>query len=205
MKKRPTDLTMTYLQGIDVVSHGFWKFYRPDAFRVSDIEKWNLGEIIPRYCEYIDSKIAEILANVDDDTVVIVCSDHGFEDWVADMKKETYWYLSGNHKANGIFVMKGPHVKKGVRLKDAHVLDIAPTILYLMGLQVASDMEGRVLTGALESQFLTQNPIFYVPTYEGDGPRGDATPMASPVDEQEMDRLRALGYIQPKKADEKKK
>lgn len=197
MRERPTDLTMTYLQGIDICSHGFWKFYRPGNYDVPESEVHQLGQIIPRYCEYVDEKIGQILESVDDDTVVIICSDHGFQDWHPG-NDDPYWYLSGNHKSNGILLMKGPHVKQGVVLKDAHVLDVAPTILYLLGLQVGADMEGRVLSNALDTQFLASNPIFYVPSYEGSGPRGDTAPIMSPTDEQEMERLRALGYIAPK-------
>ncbi len=38
-------------------------------------------------------------------------------------------------------------------------MDIAPTILYLMGLPVDPDMDGMVLKDAIEKEILEQNPI----------------------------------------------
>jgi len=46
------------------------------------------------------------------------------------------------------------------------VLDVAPTLLYLMGLPVARDMEGRVLTEILEPSFARDHPVTFIPSYE---------------------------------------
>ena len=46
------------------------------------------------------------------------------------------------------------------------MLDVAPTLLYLMGLPVARDMEGRVLTEILEPEFARQHPVTFIPSYE---------------------------------------
>jgi hypothetical protein len=43
---------------------------------------------------------------------------------------------------------------------------VAPTLLYLMGLPVARDMEGRVLTEILDPDFARQNPLTFIPSYE---------------------------------------
>ena len=51
-------------------------------------------------------------------------------------------------------------------VQGASVLDIAPTILYLMGLPVARDMEGRVLTEILDDDFARAHPVTFVPSYE---------------------------------------
>ena len=48
----------------------------------------------------------------------------------------------------------------------ASVLEVAPTILYLMGLPVARDMEGIVLTGMLDPSFGRRHPVTYIPSYE---------------------------------------
>ncbi|HET8646104.1 MAG TPA: hypothetical protein VFO85_11480, partial [Vicinamibacteria bacterium] len=45
-------------------------------------------------------------------------------------------------------------------------LDLAPTMLYLMGLPVARDMEGRVLTEMVEESFLRAHPLTFIPSYE---------------------------------------
>lgn len=56
---------------------------------------------------------------------------------------------SGNHRKDGIFIMKGTNVKKDTIIENAAIIDIAPTILYLLGTSY-SDMDGEVLNEAFE-------------------------------------------------------
>jgi predicted AlkP superfamily phosphohydrolase/phosphomutase len=51
----------------------------------------------------------------------------------------------GGHGPEGYFVMAGPRVPKMGELKDFSLLDVAPTVLRLMGEPVPEEMEGRVL------------------------------------------------------------
>ena len=60
----------------------------------------------------------------------------------------------------------GDGIRPGVVLRGASVLDIAPTILYLSGLPVARDMEGRVLTEMLDDDFARAHPVTFIPSYE---------------------------------------
>jgi predicted AlkP superfamily phosphohydrolase/phosphomutase len=66
---------------------------------------------------------------------------------------------SGNHHIDGITGLYGPGVRAGHDLTGARIIDIAPTVLHLMGLPVQKDMDGRVLEGALTEEFLGANPI----------------------------------------------
>ena len=60
----------------------------------------------------------------------------------------------------------GDGIRPGVVLQGASVLDVAPTILYLSGLPVARDMEGRVLTEMLDDDFARAHPVTFIPSYE---------------------------------------
>ena len=51
----------------------------------------------------------------------------------------------GGHGPYGFFTIAGPGVPKLGEITSAHLLDIAPTVLHLMGVKVPEDMEGRVL------------------------------------------------------------
>jgi predicted AlkP superfamily phosphohydrolase/phosphomutase len=96
---------------------------------------------------------------------------------------------SGSHRLHGIFIASGPEIRTGKTIQDAHILDLAPTILHLMGLPVPDDMDGNVLTQALTTsrsiEFRTVSP-----TDEG---------IQAGLSEEETteveDRLRALGYL----------
>lgn len=59
--------------------------------------------------------------------------------------------LEGTHRAEGVFAMRGPKVRRGERL-DANIVDLTPTALAALGMRVPVDMEGRVLSEAFVTQ-----------------------------------------------------
>jgi len=99
----------------------------------------------------------------------------------------TAW--SGSHELAGIILARGPLIRRGVRLQSASLLDVAPTVLHMLGLPVASDMDGHVLTDMLA----TETPIQTVATIDDAMPK--RTVEAAVPEEDVTDRLRALGYV----------
>lgn len=97
------------------------------------------------------------------------------------------------HRMNGILIMKGPEIRKGKKGAQAEITDIAPTILYMMGCPIPSDMDGKVLTDAFDSSHLKSNPIKY---QEVTG-KPTETKFEWSKEEQERikKRLEALGYL----------
>lgn len=69
--------------------------------------------------------------------------------------------ISGTHAMNGIILMKGPTIKVGASLGNPLIADVAPTILYLMGLEIPEDMDGKVITDAIQESHLASNPPRY--------------------------------------------
>jgi len=92
--------------------------------------------------------------------------------------------------------MSGRGVRKGALVKDARIVDITPTVLYLLGLPLSADLDGRVLTEALTESFLQQSTIQYrtAPPVEIAQPQAGET--YSEDEAQEIaERLRMLGYL----------
>ena len=56
---------------------------------------------------------------------------------------------SGCHRREGIFIAGGAGIRSGVALPEASILDLAPTLLHLLGEAVPREMDGRVLSEAL--------------------------------------------------------
>ena len=57
---------------------------------------------------------------------------------------------TGDHRMEGILIAAGPAFQPDAAPPDAELLDIAPTVLHLLGVPVPDDMDGRVLTELLE-------------------------------------------------------
>ena len=67
---------------------------------------------------------------------------------------------------DGVLLVAGAGIRPGASAARASVLDVAPTLLYLLGLPVARDMGGRVLTELLDPGFAEDNPVTFIPSYE---------------------------------------
>ncbi len=75
MKTKPWDLFMFVEIGVDRLHHAFWKFY--DKEHPKYVAGNPYERVIPDYYEYIDHQIGELLSLIDEDTSVLVVSDHG--------------------------------------------------------------------------------------------------------------------------------
>ncbi|MFN7942307.1 MAG: alkaline phosphatase family protein [Thermoanaerobaculia bacterium] len=77
--------------------------------------------------------------------------------------------LSGDWREapDGLLLLAGNGIRAGTRLVEADLSDLVPTLLYALGLPIARDFDGRVLTGAFDPAFLQQNPLTFVASYEG--------------------------------------
>jgi predicted AlkP superfamily phosphohydrolase/phosphomutase len=55
-------------------------------------------------------------------------------------------YYTGNHRPNAFMAVVGPEICRGETLDGSNVLDLAPTILSLLGVEPPDHMDGRVLS-----------------------------------------------------------
>ncbi|GJM44069.1 MAG: hypothetical protein DHS20C21_09110 [Gemmatimonadota bacterium] len=101
---------------------------------------------------------------------------------------------SGDHRMNGFLLAAGGPFRQGVRVNGSRAVDLAPTVLHLVGAPVALDMEGVVLTDLLSPEWLREHPVRAVDSYgllEDDGQ--DA--ISTEADERIREELEALGYL----------
>jgi len=165
MAKRPTEVCVVYLRGVDTTSHKFWPAaHRGEVgFEVSRSEEAVFGSTLERYYEYADEMLGELLDAFGDGGTVIVCSDHGFEGPKPGQRPGGI----RDHGPVGVLVMAGRDVRSGGHIVERRVEDITPTILALYGLPVADDMDGSVVVEALTDKFLRSHPVTRTATYEG--------------------------------------
>ena len=101
--------------------------------------------------------------------------------------------ISAQHRMEGIFVASGPAVKKGFEVGNMTVVDLAPLMLYLMGLPIPEAVDGELRKDLLEENGLEGRPPEYAKMkdlYDAGDRERDST-----EDESIRDRLKGLGYI----------
>jgi predicted AlkP superfamily phosphohydrolase/phosphomutase len=107
--------------------------------------------------------------------------------------KEPEW--GGTHRLQGMLIMKGKAFRPGFRINGAGLMDMAPTLLYLMGQKIPSDVDGRVLTDAFDPGFLQANPPQYENPSEQAAPEQENAAYSNDEAALVEARLKALGYI----------
>jgi hypothetical protein len=167
-------LLVLAFHGYDAAGHAFYRHAHPEAFGdVGEEEARRYGRVLPRYAALLERWVAEIERDLSPDDVLVVVSGHGLAP--TPLWRRLVGALTGasvdaaTHAGapDGILLLAGAGIRPGSRPAGATVLDVAPTLLYLMGLPVARDMEGRVLTEILEPDFAREHPVTFIPSYEG--------------------------------------
>jgi len=75
IRDKPWDLFMFVEIGVDRVHHAFWKYMDHEHHLYEPGNKYE--NAILDYYKHLDGKVGELLRRVDEDTVVLVVSDHG--------------------------------------------------------------------------------------------------------------------------------
>jgi predicted AlkP superfamily phosphohydrolase/phosphomutase len=117
----------------------------------------------------------------------------GLSEFVSNRIIAPSFGYSGSHRMDGVFMIKGKVVKPGLDLGEADIVDMAPTILHLLGLPVSRDMDGRVLTEVLDEEFMSQRPVCCMDEDEDSGRAGLG--LSDEEAAEVADRLRSLGYV----------
>ena len=97
----------------------------------------------------------------------------------------------GSHRHNGVLLIDGEGLKRPAENFRPNLIDIAPTVLHLLGLSVPADMDGRVL-GEI---FPNLPPVSYE---EVDNRKAPETATEYTAQEAELieQRLKGLGYVE---------
>jgi len=123
-----------------------------------------------KVCEKI-YKISELYGSKsenDPDIIILPSEGYLFKNTIAG--KEWNFEIgkwSAIHDLYGIFIAYGKGIKKGYKVKEVRIYDVAPTILHIFGLPVPNDMDGRVLMEIFEenSEFSNRQPVYVSPSY----------------------------------------
>jgi predicted AlkP superfamily phosphohydrolase/phosphomutase len=131
------------------------------------------------------------------DLVVETVADHhgGFDldRLVTDVPHAALRAVNGSHTPDGILVAAGGPFRRGVGLDAPSLADVLPTAVHLLGAPLPDDLDGRVITAALEPAYLEAHPVRSATRAAGGGGRV----AVSEDDEGEMRKwLQGLGYVE---------
>ena len=200
------DFLAVYYNGIDHFCHAFMNFRPPRMQGIPEKQFEVYKDVIDGAYRFHDMMLETLITLAGPDTTVLLVADHGFHSdhlRPRDIPKEPAG-PAVQHRAFGIFCMKGAHIKQDERIYGATLLDVAPTVLTLFGLPVGSDMDGRVLVQAFEAT----PEVERIPSWEdipGECGMHPADMRMDPAAAQAViQQFVALGYIQPPSEDEGK-
>jgi predicted AlkP superfamily phosphohydrolase/phosphomutase len=109
----------------------------------------------------------------------------------------------GTHRAEGILIMSGnavrpgtPGASTGLMMPPPKLEDVTAMILYLAGVPLLEDMDGRVIEEAVDDTYLNEHPITFqsavAPSSEG-----SSGLWSTPEEETQIrERLKELGYLE---------
>ncbi len=100
--------------------------------------------------------------------------------------------FSGTHDLNGVLMMQGPHIKQEVSISPPHLLDVAPTLLFMMNQPISKTLEGTVIKEAFQPGWWTTQTVQLVDSYE-QIPYKISAPKTNQA---LLERLRSMGYVE---------
>jgi predicted AlkP superfamily phosphohydrolase/phosphomutase len=114
------------------------------------------------------------------------------------ISREEHWRkVSGSHRKEGVLIIHGGVVMRGAKIQDADITDVFPTALYLQGLPVPSNVDGKVLADAFSEEYVRQNPVrFLEATQETSAREGRPDDYTADEEATLVDHLRGLGYME---------
>ncbi len=205
MQEHDWDFLGIYYDTIDRIDHAFMEFHPPRMDHVDPKAFERFKDVVTANYRFHDMMLGRLMDLAGDDTTVIILSDHGFQS--DHLRPEGTSQIENGqpvawHRRYGVLAMHGPNIKKDERIYGASLLDITPTILMLLGLPVAADMDGKPLTQVIDAE-PGSITVETIDTYETGTPVetvSDET-AESLVEAQMLGHLADLGYIEDASVD----
>ena len=99
------------------------------------------------------------------------------------------------HREQGLLIASGPGVATGTTVTHANIVDLAPTFLHWLGLEVPGDMDGRPLEGLMGDEFRRTHPVRLTAPSPSASVRSPEHVFTDAEEREIMQRLRDLGYL----------
>ncbi len=191
--RRAPDVLILYLQGIDAIGHVFAPYAPPRQPWIAEADFSRYGGVPQAYFRAIDQLLGRYRRLAEQrGAVMVLASDHGFL-WGEGRPRELSSMATATagkwHRDEGIYLLWGPGIEPAGARERGGIGQVAATLLALAGAPPGSGLAGPPLPGtpAGPASAAVDYARFYRPAIEASG--------AAPSDEEDLAKLRALGYI----------
>jgi hypothetical protein len=172
----PADLEVLYLPGLDIFT--MQQLGEAPASDLAGLDA-KLAAVRAQY-RFVDGLLDEAAAGMGPGDVLVLVGDPG------------RLARGGTAPAEGLLVLAGGPVVPD-DLGTASERDVAPSVLHLLGLPRSRELDGQVLEAALAGSFRHDHPVRLVDSY---GRRATVSAARSDFDQDVLEQLKSLGYIQ---------
>ncbi len=149
MENEAWDLMMIGWDALERACHQFMRYAPPQMGQVSSEDAALYGGVVTgMYC-FLDLFLGRLMHLAGPDATVVIVSPAGFR---AGNDRPVSPYLQSLpgawYRPYGILAMAGKNIVADELVHGATVLDIAPTVLTVLGLPAAQDMPGKIIESA---------------------------------------------------------
>lgn len=165
-----------------------------DVPQTLEILKDVLNRTVDSQGKSIDARITRVKPTPDGADFIITLRDKLYLSNDSPVDGPLHKHLSFpvfDHEREGFGVLYCKDVIQPGNEIDASVLDMTPTALYLMGLPVPQNMDGKVLTDVISPDWIKKHP----PIRSGSSNRSAFNDVERSSDAAAMEQLKSLGYI----------
>jgi predicted AlkP superfamily phosphohydrolase/phosphomutase len=143
LEKTPQGLCACVFDTTDRVQHMFWRYLDRDHPAVRDLTQDQKPRVIQDLYDRMDTLIGKVMQQIDDETLLLVISDHGFKSFARCMNLNAWLHQ------NGYLALKDGKTESGDWFED---VDWSRTRAYTMGLNgLYLNLKGREREGVVQS------------------------------------------------------
>ena len=167
----PTHMTAVRYEGLDVFGHSALRDAEPELFgQIGRVDPQR--SLLGRYYSELDLEIGRMMSDLAPGDLLLVVSGFGMDreavikQLVARARGEPQRPGSHDDAPDGFLVAFGTHVAPNQSLPRGAIVDIAPTVLYYLGVPVGRDMDGFARSDLFRRSYTVEHPIAYIATHE---------------------------------------
>lgn len=158
-------------EGLDTVGHYYFSATQPRTLRdLPDTQRRRLLQRVDGYYGFVDGEIDAAAARMRPGDLLVVVSGFGmqpldpFKRLVGRLLGDPDFRGTHERAPDGFLLAYGTAIAPG-RGPRGSIVDVAPTLLYFLGLPIARDMDGYARADLFTRAYTAERPIVFIPSY----------------------------------------